>query len=108
MPENTTLVGAVVVLSVTLVELVKLLVSRLAKKNGHSCISQIEHDALMGMSSVMSKLDADGVPMVYTKRSYEDVQEKILEVCRESAEIQREILGVINRLDRRSSIFPPR
>ncbi len=104
---NLTPIGAMMIISLTLVELVKMLISKMTKKpGGCSGLSPKEHDALMGAYRVLSKLDNDGVPMAYTKRSYGDTQDKILEAIRTGNETQGKMLTAIERLEKRASIAP--
>ncbi len=104
---NLTPIGAMMIVALTLVELVKVLITRMTKKPG-GCggLSPKEHNALMGTYRVLSKLDQDGVPMAYTKRSFEDTQEKILEAVRKSNETQTAMLIAIQRLEKKASIMP--
>jgi len=99
-------IGGMIAIAMIFSELVKLLINRMTKKPGCSGLSQKEHDALMGTYRVLSKLDGDGVPMAYTKRSYESTQKEILNEIRESNSTQKAMLLAIERLEKRASIAP--
>ena len=84
------LVAVVVVLSMTIVELFKFMLSKMGnKKNGS--LSVVEHEALFRIDKLLSKTDGDGVPMCFVPRGWLAVQKDILEINQDILDINKEI-----------------
>jgi len=84
----------------------------LVSQNNHANIIEKENTVLTKIETIdktVSKTwdlhdtyDNDGVPIWWIPRSWNETQEKVVEICREISETQRAIAGTLERIENKS------
>ena len=110
------LTAALVALAFTMMEIIKLLINWLGKKytgkDKHQTllvqldpeVSSIVHktgDEVHGISAVVTRVDADGVPLVYADRKVERSVEKIAETLERISRSQDRLAETMGKLEQR-------
>lgn len=119
METEAPMIAAMVALSMTLVELVKVLIGRYSKKNGNGTggcrgLTPDEHKALFRIrddtaqiKAIHTPIDQDGIPLVQFPRRYMTTQKEIVQICSKISETQQKTLAVLDHWSRKKSIVPP-
>lgn len=119
MESEAPMIAAMVALSMTLVELVKMLIGKYTKGrngNGGGCngLTKDEHKALFRVrdevgqiKTIHTPVDQDGIPLVQFPRRYMTTQKEIVGICQKISETQSKTLAVLDYWSRKKSIAPP-
>jgi len=105
--ETTALVIAIVAVIEGLMSLVKHLINRGDKNEQDVKIEKILNGVLSTKEKVFhlydmhSRFDSDGTPMWYVPRSWAESQDKLAEKIQMISQTQLQVLGIIERLERR-------
>lgn len=119
METETPMIAGMVALSMTLVELVKVLIGKYTKRNGNGAggcrgLTPDEHKALFRVrdevaqiKAIHTPIDQDGIPLVQVPRGWAKTQERIVQTCSEISKTQEKMLAVLQHWSRKKSISPP-
>ncbi len=95
---DAAIIGAVVAMSMGLVEIIKKLIEK-RSANHTTGLTQAEHDWLRNLHQMHNQFDEDGAPKWYVPRSWARVQEEMLEGLSEMSQNQKEIVRILKDLD---------
>lgn len=110
--ETTALVAALVLVIEGLMSLVKYLVNKGSRAEEEDKLVRLLKEVGMVKEKVVRlddmhyKFDADGTPMWYVPRAWNDTQDKIVERLENISQIELKMLGIIERIERRIESLP--
>lgn len=98
---NTEMPALVAVIAITLglIKVIEMLISKTASKN--SVLTNEERSWLKGLHEVHEKCDPDGTPLVYVPRSWAEIQRNMQHVMTKIVNDQRRIADILERIDKK-------
>ena len=92
-------VVAVIAITMGLIKVIEMLISKTASKN--SVLTSEERGWLQGLHDINEKCDSDGTPLVYVPRSWAEIQRNMQHVMTKIVNDQRRIADILERIDKK-------
>ena len=92
-------VVAVIAITMGLIKVIEMLISKTASKN--SVLTSEERGWLQGLHDINEKCDSDGTPLVYVPRSWAEIQRSMQQVMTKIVNDQRRIADILERIDQK-------